>query len=161
MSKNPTTLVMNIMNSMMLFLIVITSTSLVSCSFSNNEQADIFMVREDQISTTQTRMTKVVENPVQIGQFKILDGKLLTFARFMKNIQLESVIPNQCAREGETCISRRINCCDGLYCSGLVYGSCVAPKPCITEHQPCGILDPCCDGLSCTGYIQGECVFTF
>ncbi|KAK1426103.1 hypothetical protein QVD17_14771 [Tagetes erecta] len=159
MSRNPTTIVMNIMNSI-LFLVVITSTSLISCSSSNNEQADIFMVVDDQISTTRAGMTKVVDSPVQIGQVKIRDGKLLTLARFMKNIQQESVINNPCVYEGQPC-GYFDPCCGNLICTDIIQGKCVPPKPCITEHQPCGVLDPCCAGLKCDGFFQGECLPAF
>ncbi|KAK1426107.1 hypothetical protein QVD17_14775 [Tagetes erecta] len=95
-------------------------------------------------------MTKVADNPVQIGQFDIGDGKLLTLARFVKN-------ERNCIYENQPC-GILDPCCSGLTCDGLIEGRCVKSKPCITEHQPCGALDPCCAGLICTDPFQGECV---
>ncbi|KAK1426114.1 hypothetical protein QVD17_14782 [Tagetes erecta] len=124
---------------------------LVSSSSSNNKQADVFMVMDDQISTTGTGITKVGVNPIQIGQFEIGDEKLLTFARFMKN-------ERNCITEHQPC-GLLDGCCAGLGCTGFIQGECVKVDPyCVNEHQPCGALDPCCAGLGCTGIIQGECV---
>ncbi|KAK1426138.1 hypothetical protein QVD17_14807 [Tagetes erecta] len=107
------------------------------------------MVVDDQISTTGTAMTKVTENPVEIGQFEIEDGKLLTVARKVKN-------ERNCINERQPC-GILDPCCDGLFCTDPFQGECRPPK-CVSEHQPCGLVDPCCAGLRCTGIIQGECV---
>nr|GEZ04615.1 tetratricopeptide-like helical domain-containing protein [Tanacetum cinerariifolium] len=72
------------MYAMVLFLVVITSTSSTLCvsSNKNNGVPEIYMVVDDQLTTVHDSgraMSKA--NPIQIGKFHLEDGKVLTLSR--------------------------------------------------------------------------------
>ncbi|KAK1426115.1 hypothetical protein QVD17_14784 [Tagetes erecta] len=144
-----TTIVMDNMYSLVLFLVVFTSSSLVSCSSSGNEQADIFMVVDDQTSTS-TGRTKVGVNPVQIGRFEIGDGKLLTLSRLVKH-------ERNCIDIYQPCGALDW-CCEGLRCTGIIEGECRNDAFCHGKGDSCDPIHPCCQPNTCDGFISGTCV---
>ncbi|KAK1426111.1 hypothetical protein QVD17_14779 [Tagetes erecta] len=129
------------------------SMSLVSCSSSNNEP-DILMVVDDQMSTMHpdgTWITKITDNPVHIGRFEIGDGKLLTLARLVKK-------DRNCINIDQPCGALDW-CCEGLTCTGIIEGECRNDSLCHTLGQSCDFIHPCCQPNTCSGgFFSSVCV---
>ncbi|PWA50471.1 hypothetical protein CTI12_AA411320 [Artemisia annua] len=99
------------MYAMVLFLVVITSTSSTFCVSSGNDgDQEIFIVVDDQTTMhgggAGIGMTKA--NPVQIGKFLLENGKELTLSR-------KSSPGMNCINLGQPCGALDW-CCHGLYC---------------------------------------------
>ncbi|KAK1406507.1 hypothetical protein QVD17_41887 [Tagetes erecta] len=94
-------------------------------------------------------MTKITENPVQIGRFDIGDGKFLTLSRPTK-------IGINCIYLDQPCGALDW-CCEGLRCTGFFNGECRNDAFCKLQGQSCDITRPCCQPRKCDGTFSGTC----
>nr|GEZ34134.1 hypothetical protein [Tanacetum cinerariifolium] len=123
---------------LVVFLVFITSMSSTFCDDGNQE---IFMVVEDQTTmhdiNAGTWMTKA--NPVQIGIFRLEDGKELKLSR-------KSSPGRNCVDLGQPC-GLLDHCCDPYFCDGYFAGTCQT-QFCLRAGFPCGGSPtmPCCGG---------------
>nr|GEY27909.1 ribosome biogenesis regulatory protein homolog [Tanacetum cinerariifolium] len=105
------------MYAMVLFLIVITSTSSTFSSNNKNGDPEIYMVVDDQRTTMHDSgraMSKA--NPIQIGKFHLKDGKVLTLSR-------KSSPSRNCVGPYQPC-SPPDWCCEVLTCDPWFEGTC-------------------------------------
>nr|GEW87365.1 tetratricopeptide-like helical domain-containing protein [Tanacetum cinerariifolium] len=137
------------MYAMVLFLIVITSTSSTLCVSSNNKNGDpeIYMVVDDQRTTMHdSRISKA--NPIQIGKFLLEDRKVLTLSR-------KSSPGRNCVGPDQPC-GALDSCCEGLNCDGFFDGRCHPDPFCSPQGGGCALLSPCCYPYTCSGPIRGS-----
>ncbi|PWA40100.1 hypothetical protein CTI12_AA566010 [Artemisia annua] len=137
-------LIMNNMYTVVLFLIVFTSTSSTFCLSSNNAGGqEIFMVVDDETTVHDAGMGTSKANPVQIGQFLLEDGNVLTLSR------KSSPSPN-CIGLNQPCGALHW-CCAGLVCDGVFSGRCQPSEGCRYPGTFCGVGFPCCPPYQCDG----------
>ncbi|PWA87944.1 hypothetical protein CTI12_AA124470 [Artemisia annua] len=134
---------MNNMYAMVLFLVVLASTSSTLCVSSNNDgDQNIFMVVDDQATVHDARIGMSKANPVQIGTFLLEDGKAFKLSRKLSPSK-------NCVNIDQPCGALDW-CCEGLYCDGVFNGRCQT-EFCVRTPLPC-TKTPCCSGTCLVGF---------
>nr|GEY60522.1 hypothetical protein [Tanacetum cinerariifolium] len=137
------------MYAMMLFLVVITSTSSILGVSSNNHcDPEILTVVDNPTSIHHAGMGITKANPVQIGKFLLEDGKVLTLSR-------KSSPSRNCISGDQPCGAFDW-CCEGLSCDGTFDGRCHPQSDCRAQGHPCALFNQCCFPYQCSGLTTGS-----
>nr|XP_043626901.1 uncharacterized protein LOC122598374 [Erigeron canadensis] len=151
----------NNMYAVVLFIVLVITTTTMSsvlCSSSaniNNDDKEILMVVEEQTSSMEQPITGMDQkHPVELGRIGLKGGRSVTLSSLVNGRE------NSCVPPGDPCGALDW-CCEGLYCTNPVYGSCKPIENCRKKGDTCltVVRFECCYPLKCSDSVYGgKCV---